>query len=587
MNYGVFDIEANKWVKFVKGGFFDGTTYRTFDSPREFLNMIDRKEYKGWKFYAHFGGRYDFLFMLEDILNRQTDVRMIPVNGKLIKIMVTTAKSRFTLCDSYALLPDSLKNLTHGFNVEHKKKDFDVKQTMRKNDPRMLKYLENDCIGLYEVLSTFFASDFCVHPKDTIASQALDTFRSIFAPGELHKIRCEESFRENFYSGGRVEVYKGMGEISYFDVNSLFPTAMLNPMPCGKMKKTTVVERGRIGFYSVNLKSTPDWYISPLLKKKRLDETRRKLFFVNGPGEYFLSSTSLAYLRSEFGIRYTVNYGFVFPDKRELFNDYVTKFYRMKQENKGNPLYFIAKYMLNSLYGKFGQSRWRESIERWNHGRRCYAMPGGEDFGLELVTEKSRSRFILPYLAAYITELARLEHFKIMNMAPESVFYCDTDSILTNKPSVFNKLLGKGIGQLSNAWDEREKVEAVFLAPKFYALRGLISKEQKIVCKGFNREDFSFNDFKRALTHGKELVSEREKMLGYAECLDLRRMEGSGGQTTRVIKHDEGAFLKVIQQTKEVRTRYDKRRILESSKFVFDTETYQYSEVIPNKRKGK
>ena len=68
----VFDIESNNWKDFVLGGIYDGTefkTYRTVESLRKGL-----ESYENVTVFAHFGGIFDFLFMLEDYgINRTLD----------------------------------------------------------------------------------------------------------------------------------------------------------------------------------------------------------------------------------------------------------------------------------------------------------------------------------------------------------------------------------------------------------------------------------------------------------------------------------------------------------------------------------
>ena len=105
----------------------------------------------------------------------------------------------------------------------------------------------------------------------TIASQALDTFKNRFLDNGYitkMKLKDENYFRENFYSGGRVEVFKGYGEnVNVYDVNSLFPHSMLNEMPCGEYVKVREYKKGMIGFYEIEMNFPVSEYISPLLLK--------------------------------------------------------------------------------------------------------------------------------------------------------------------------------------------------------------------------------------------------------------------------------------------------------------------------------
>ena len=45
-NYAVFDIEATKWVNVILCGFYDGETYRSFRTVREFLDFFLSKKYR-------------------------------------------------------------------------------------------------------------------------------------------------------------------------------------------------------------------------------------------------------------------------------------------------------------------------------------------------------------------------------------------------------------------------------------------------------------------------------------------------------------------------------------------------------------
>lgn len=574
-HYGVFDIESEKWIYFKLLGFYDGSEYKVFRSIHGFLNHINHRKYRGWKFYAHNGGRFDFLFLLYDIIMKLGwQVKLIPRGSSVISIMVKTSKTEFTFCDSFAILPESLKKLTEAFNVEHKKKEFkfDESTVIDTHDPVILDYLKNDVIGLYEVIGTFFSQDFIDHPKITIASQGLDIFRSRFFKGELLElpIKMETDFRENYYSGGRVEVYKSYGKkVNVYDVNSLFSFAMLRPMPVGDVYKTKSFHKDKIGFYKVRIKSTPSWYISPLLTKIRNKDYRKNgNYYVNGPGEYFVSSEMIKYLKSEFGVNCEIIQGYFFDGQEYLFQDYVNYFYELKSKNKGTAQYTIAKFLLNCLYGKLGMNRERESIQTFDGTQQNFStLEGYEKWLLVLVSEETKSRFILPYLAAYITDLARLHHYKYMNEHPESIYYCDTDSLFTDVEYPVND----NIGGLKN----EGTYEAVFLAPKTYALN-IDGKEEEIAFKGFDTTSFKFRDFKTALIDGTELKAQRKSRI-----LSFKENVGKSKRKTGIIA-ETSPFLKTVMSEKESNFSKKMREFFPSKKYINDSKPYLYSTVFNN-----
>ena len=562
MRYGVFDIESENWIRFKVLGFFDGEDYKTFDSPRKFLQYIDRKAYDGFPLYAHNGGKFDFLFLLDDLF-RMASLKLIERQGRIIEVTAKLPRGNVLhFRDSYALLPSSLKKLGEAFKVRHQKTSYEFKEGAKvKVTQRLLKYLEQDCLCLHEVIDTFFGQDFIGQPQLTIASQALNTFRTKFLDGELYQVSepLEDEFRDNFYSGGRVEVFKGEGTVNVYDVNSLFPSVMCEEMPGGVPKRVRTYVRDRIGFYSVNITRTPNFYIPPYLFKVESGQYRKN-FFVNGPGQYYLSSAMLNALREDYGVRFTVNYGYVFPERKHIFNDYVNFFFKIKHDHKDDAQGAVAKLFLTSLYGKFAAHRWRESIEtyRGQEEWRIPESPALQEFGLVLVERESKSKFILPYLAAYITDLARLKHWRMMQEAPDHCFYCDTDSIFTTATYKHTRKLGD--------LDLKGRFKAVFLSAKSYALKN--AKEERVIFKGFKPEKFSFRDFQEALHDGRLLESEETRILSFRESLNRKS----------AVEESQGKFLNLVKVHKAVKNVYDKRKMLFGGKHFFDTKAYTWKE---------
>jgi hypothetical protein len=556
---GVFDIESTNWIDFQVGGFYDGKDYRTFERLEEFLDMTRRKKYEGFRIYAHNGGKFDFLFILDPLLKRKWVTDIIDRGGRIIALKIDNGVCRFLFCDSYALLPQSLAKLTAGFGVAHKKMEMDYTK-VSKRGKLTLEYLKNDCLGLYEVLEAFYGSEYVVTPKLTIAAQALDTFRQKFCPCTIaqEEILEEEYIRDNFYHGGRVEVFKGYGSKLWgFDVNSLFPYAMLGRMPLGAPKHTTKWVPGEIGFYDVEITRTPSWYIPPYAVKEN-----GKLMFYNGPGQYYLSSAMLTHLKERYGVRFKVREGLVFKQSASIFTEYVETFYKLKTEQKGGPLYIISKLFLNALYGKLGQGRYRETVRLDTGDFPVFEScdPLLDSYGYVLVPEKNRSRYILPYVAAWVTDQARLYHWRLMQEYGEgSIYYCDTDSFYTDKPPTRDfarRYVGSRLGQLS---ETGRGMAGVFVAPKCYALKK--GKDVSVMFKGFSGADFSFQDMLRA-ARGGVLTQTRERILGYRET--LRRKND--------IKHSRGKFLKLVETTKTVESVYDKRLTIPHKARIFETE---------------
>lgn len=539
----VFDIETDNWIDYIVLGFFDGNETTFHETPGSFLDRIDRKQYNGWTFYAHNGGRFDFLFLMDEIERRGWQYKLIE-SGSGIAAMIIKTKKGYTLNfqDSYALLPASLKKLSDSFQPAHRKQDFDHEKK-KKINAQLLRYLENDCLCLYEILSIYYAQEFVTGRAVTYAGQALQTFKDKFldAESEIYTMPDddEREFRRRYYAAGRCEVFKGAGrDLFYYDINSSFPAAMTEEMPAGEYRHVTRYHAGLIGFYEIET-NIPDMYAPPLLMKGK-----DKNYFPIGSGRFYVSSATLEYLRREMGLRPRIIGGIVFSKKEYVFNEYVNYFYSMKKQaqRRGDTVKtYLAKLLLNSLYGKLGQNRYGETIETYR-GQSEFSI-FDEDRALVSVLRRSNSEFILPYLAAYITDIARLNHYKLMQQRPDSLYYVDTDSLITSA----RMETGSGLGQLSL----KAKIKkAVFLNSKEYAFIDS-SGQETVVLKGFDSERFTFDDLKGALEKRSKLEQKKIKILSYRECLQ-------GRSSSRVA----GRFLRVVEETKAVKSVYDKRHVL-------------------------
>ena len=142
--FGVYDVETygigNLDLQLV--GAFDGSRYRVFRDMRSFFRHVLDKRYEGWRWYAHYGGRFDIRFILESIHRIHPMAKFyFNVSGSSI-INFTIAKTRggktrkWHFTDSGRLLPASLARLTREFGVEHEKLEF---------APDSVEYNEHDC----------------------------------------------------------------------------------------------------------------------------------------------------------------------------------------------------------------------------------------------------------------------------------------------------------------------------------------------------------------------------------------------------------------------------------------------------------
>jgi hypothetical protein len=152
-------------------------------------------------------------------------------------------------------------------------------------------YILDDCKALYEVLIKFFSTLESKFPIDVLRilsapSAAFRIWRTTQLPLLIRNglqvpdlsISLDPKIRPG-YCGGIVDVYRPhlKGQGFYYDVNSLYPTAMCKPMPVGKplLVQLTVeafLETDFFGFLEATVRAPDNEYIGllPIKIKGRL-----------------------------------------------------------------------------------------------------------------------------------------------------------------------------------------------------------------------------------------------------------------------------------------------------------------------------
>ena len=284
----------------------------------------------------------------------------------------------------------------------------------------------------------------------TKSSQAFISYRTRYMDKKIYIHSESRSFdlERAAYMGGRTEAFR-IGKVSgddfiTLDVNGMYPHVMkkyLYPvkllciMESEKNHKYTDMLGGYGMIAEVEL-DTPEPAFAVRYKKK--------LIFPTGQFTTFLCSQ---------GLRYAVKQGYVkkfirasIYDMKDIFTGYVEFFAALREtyQKRDNPIMSkLCKYMLNSLYGKWGEREIltdtntndsgipylrREIWDSVNGGwwTETYLMnkilmqhPGGEGY------------HSFPAISAHITENARLELWDhIKSVGRDVVLYCDTDSFI-------------------------------------------------------------------------------------------------------------------------------------------------------------
>lgn len=418
-------------------GLYDGCTYSNFRDLADFFREVMTPRYSGWRWFAHFGGKLDIAYLFDWLREHdpQADINFYLAGSCVISFTVRRGRYHWRFCDSYRLMDSALATLTTEFDVEHKKLDF---------NPTSIEYNRNDCIGLYEVLTAFF--EIFEQTSETVAAHAMAVFRKDFLKREIYQPpRKVEEFIRAGYFGGRCEVYRFDERIvNKYDVNSLYPYAMLGPVPVEYIGYTTRLadDDSEIGFYRAEIEY-PEVYL-PVLPVM----IGARLFFPVGKFAGVFSSIELRHaINHGAGVR--ISGGVIFKAE-PILADFSRTLYEMKvkAEHDENPaIRYTTKKIMCSLYGKFGQRR-DQAVYILDPGTsrldpddlmspQIWPLPKG----LAYYFRDSKASHILPHIAAAVTSRARTITLDYLTAAGK-IWYTDTDSVFTTSKLATSDRLG-------------------------------------------------------------------------------------------------------------------------------------------------
>ena len=487
------------------------------------------------------------------------------INGRI----ATMTCKNYIIHDSFKLLPMSLHKLSQDFNVKHGKMDLwdevekvypheykDVVDFLNRchiDDEIFLKYLGYDVISLYEVLDKLMEVsgvplyDFVNCPSTASLSRYIlkngykghqfhsgDSMQSDYEMLSMYNwadnLEIEEFIRMS-YCGGRTEVFtpclnkKGF----HYDVNSLYPYVMAgidnHNYPIGKPSFTDSPllakqfydewkeNRQGLGFINCSV-YIPQQFIPPLPVKMG------KLTFPCGAVYGTWTYEELEYAEKYCGVVITeficaCHFVLTYP----VFEDFINTLYQLKDEGTktGNTaLRTFGKLLMNCGYGYTGMTRddkkALDSIENMgNYDFECITF-SDEELGFIEVPADIKSEYIQVAVASYVTSRARLVLLKALKDIEKrggTVYYCDTDSVVTDIPLSAELVDSSKLG----FWDlESEPISGLFLRPKVYT-ELFEGKNPTIKFKGISKDtqnelDFAFYEYlyEELKTQEKEFI---------------------------------------------------------------------------------
>ncbi|MBC8551667.1 MAG: hypothetical protein H8D23_18630 [Candidatus Brocadiales bacterium] len=319
-------------------------------------------------------------------------------------------------------------------------------------------------------LLTFLKDNDLCRFNHTTSSIALNTFwrrflkDNIFIDGDIKKTMLGRKS----YFGGRTECFKigrFTGKFYLIDVNSMYPFVMRsNKYPVKTFKRSLSCNVEDLPQLLENYHMTVECIVNtdqPIYPK--VIDTRT--CFPIGEFEAYLSTPEVIHALSNKHIKSVSEV--ILYERKDIFSSYVNYFYNLRNNYKadGNLVYAeLSKLLMNSLYGKFGQSHkaWEESdreptgiphtefVIDGDEMKRVYIMEiGGKVFEATFTIE---SRDSYPAIAAHVTAYARVFLFNTMQyVGRENIYYCDTDSLLLNQKG-YNKIKDKLSDTILGCW---------------------------------------------------------------------------------------------------------------------------------------
>ena len=412
-----------------------------------------------------------------------------------------------------------------------------------------IAYCVKDCVSLHEIMTKFstmiwdlFKVNITKYP--TISSLAFAIFRTHFLKKDTIPMISGQVFKDikESYTGGAVDMYlptnlevddleeileKARNNPNYsnftyeekellycYDVNSLYPSVMAQrELPTGKAcyfeGDVLNYKPDALGFYYVKV-TAPEGLNHPILQVHHNNNTMAPL----GTWEMMIYSEEM-HNAMKFGYKFEILRGYYFESKTVVFRDYITQLYELRRKyDKTHPMNFIAKLLMNSLYGRFGmddsfsdtkifdKDKFDKMMTKMSPkdlqliedvrviGDSHYFVDTLSDKSDTLLDSKRETHNINIAIASSITALARVEMSKFKNNPLLKLYYTDTDSIFVNLPpaeleSIYPNSTGKALGQLKL---EHTIKKAVFLGPKAYYLEPINSAAPVIKIKGLNKQ---------------------------------------------------------------------------------------------------
>jgi hypothetical protein len=490
------------------------------------------------------------------------------INGGLFIIRLKKKNKVIEILDSMNYIPMSLKKIGESMGLN--KIDIDFNKC---TDLELSNYCKNDVEILFlfiKKLLLFLESYNLSKLKPTVSSLALNIFRHKFYskknnPIYIHGWEKAIELERLSYRGGISDCFR-VGEhfkdkLFKLDINSMYPYIMKNYKCPTKLiyyrditscKSSLLLKIFNKYFDSkliiarckINL---PKQY-AYILVKTEIDK-QNKSMFLSGTFIVSLTTPELQFVK-KYGKIIEI-YNLALYESSIIFDKFVDFFYEKRKEfdkNNNKAYKMFCKYILNSLYGKFGQlqtSYYEYTSKKENYSskliidtineRNYLEMSlGNKIFEVEDSGKNSFDSFVA--ISSFITAYARMYLIELIILAKrENVYYVDTDCLIVNLigyNNLFNFINKDVLGKLKL---EEESNDTTIYRPKYYIFNNIEK------CKGIKKSA------KRLFENDKKLIIEQEQFTRFKTS--LRKNEFNKQTVNNIIKeinktYDKGIITK-------------------------------------------
>jgi len=376
-------------------------------------------------------------------------------NGKLYQIeFAFKTGARVILWDSWKKLPMSVRNLSKAFGLSYTKGDIDYeiyREPGHELTPEELDYLKRDVVIVAQALDHIHNGGIRAD-KMTMGADAYADWETRARnknpdfDADYNSLEYVEwQYAKQAYRGGLTLVnpkyrnrrYRRKGRV--YDVNSMYPSVMrYNPMPYGNGTRF----EGKPEF-APNTFTIFEVIAHFERRKNQIAVYRPKGYSKTWPQGTFVEST---YNELEAPIHITLSSvdwetyskhyeitvvewlgGYVYQTRMGTFDDYIDYWIaeKIKAAEEGNkPKKTIAKFKLNNLYGKLGQS-----IDNTFEFYASLNKEGVVVWHKRLVDCDENTTYKYMPMAVAITAYARAKLCQMIRAAGNRFIYADTDSV--------------------------------------------------------------------------------------------------------------------------------------------------------------